>query len=252
MRSILATCVFVAALASPVLAQQGYVYQPSGLDFVGTAPVKAGETLTGLILQSTGFITLGDVLVQGQDKDDLFAYWVGTNRGNAYYYDSYSGYWKPGPMTYRRAKLSFQGETIEGWVRVFGNRLDYNHFFGQDGVLYNRVNVERHRTRKTNRQRKIIYTYFINMQTLERSDSANLPYIVIGSGSEDFYRQQMAQKEDQFRLILRDDPAFPNWQVEAFTPPSQVVIANGQATADELTLLQAAEQESGTLQVESQ
>ena len=249
MRVLFAACALWLALGTAALAQ-GYVYQPSGLDFVSTAPVEAGETVRGLILLSTGIITLGDVKVQGQESDDMFTYWSGTYNRGTYYYDTYSGYWKPGPVQYRRGALSFQGDAIEGWVRVFGGVIDTNNFFGQDGVLYKRVNIERNRHRKTNKRRKIIYTYFVNMETGERSDSGSYPVLVIGEAGQEWLDQQMQNQENMYRLIVREDPAFPKWRTEAYQAPSEVVIANGQADAEQLNLLQQIEQETGPVQVE--
>lgn len=251
MRVLFTACALWLALGTAALAQ-GYVYQPSGLGFVSTAPVEAGQTVRGLILLPTGMISLGDVKVSGQESDDMFSYWRGTFSNGAYYYDSYSGYWKPGPVQYRRGALNFQGNTVEGWVRVFGGLIDTNNFFGQDGVLYKRVNIERNRHRKTNNRRKIIYTYFVNMDTGERSDSGSLPYLVIGDAGKDWLDQQMQNQEELYRSIVREDPAFPQWRSEAFQAPSEVVVANGQADAEQLNLLQLIEQEAGPIQVQSE
>jgi hypothetical protein len=249
MRILFVACACWLLLAGTALAQ-GYAYQPSGLGFVATEPVAAGQSLRSLILMPTGLITLGDVYVESQESDDMFTYWRGTFNGSTYYYDSYSGYWKPGPVEYRRAFLSFQGATIEGWTRVFGSLVDYNNFFGQDGVLYKRVNVERNRHRKTNNRRKIIYSYFVNMDTGERSDSGSLPYLVIGDVDKEWLDEQMSKQEALYRSIVREDPAFPNWRVEAFEAPTEVVVANGKPDAEQLNLLQIIEKETSSVKVE--
>lgn len=249
MRVVIAVCALWLMLGGAALAQ-GYVYQPSGLGFVSTEPVSSGEYVRSLILMPTGLITLGEVYVDGQESDDMFTYWRGTFNRGTYYYDAYSGYWKPGPVEYRRSLLTFQGEVIEGWTRVFGSLVDYNNFFGQDGVLYKRVNIERNRHRKTNNRRKIIYTYFVNMETGERSDSGSLPYLVIGDASKDWLEEQMRKQEDLYRSIVRQDPAFPDWRSEAFTAPEEVVVANGKADAEQLNLLQLIEAETGAVDVQ--
>jgi hypothetical protein len=238
-------------LPAAAYAQQGYVYQPSGLGFVSREPIEAGQRVQGLILQPTGLLSLGELNVQGQESDDLFTYWTATYNRRSYYYDIYSGYWKPGPVSYRHATLNFSGDLLEGWVRVFGGLVDYNNFFGQDGVLYKRVNIERNRHRKTNNRRRIVYTYFVNMQTGERSDSGSLPYLVIGDVSKDWLQEQMSKQEELYRSIVREDPAFPQWQVEAFVAPGEVVVANGQPDAEQLSLLQLIEQTAGPVQVGS-
>lgn len=249
--------VVVIALAMWLLSvsasyAQGYVYQPSGLEFVTTSPVEAGQTLRGLVLLPSGMLALAEVKVQELESDDMFTYWRGTYNRGIYYYDIYSGYWKPAPVEYRRAFLNFQGEVLEGWTRVFGNLVDYNHFFSQDGVLYKRVNVERNRHRKTNNRRKIVYTYFVNMETGERSDSGSLPYLVIGDANSDWLQEQMRKQEELYRSIVREDPAYPNWRSEAFIAPNEVVVANGQADNDQLNLLQLIEQETGGVQVQGE
>lgn len=202
------------------------------------APIKAGVNIKGLIRQPSGLINLGDVHVEGTQEDDMFTYWVGSFNGNLYYYDIYSTYWMPGPVSYIRSTLDFQGDKVEGWVRQFGGDKgliypDYNHFFGSDGVLYKRIVIERNRTRGTNKRRKIIYSYFINMDTLERSDSHAPSYLIIGNADASLIKDQMKRKEEIFAQIVRELPAFPLWQTTAFEAPDMIVIHNGAVENDD-------------------
>lgn len=48
MRVLLVTGMLMLLLPVAAYAQQGYVYQPSGLDFVSREPIQAGERLQGL------------------------------------------------------------------------------------------------------------------------------------------------------------------------------------------------------------
>jgi hypothetical protein len=241
MRIAALTALLTVLLAGSALAQSIF--------FDPKAPVSAGQTVKALITQSTGITTLGDIYVQGTVKDDLFAYWVGTHNGNRYYYDEYTTYWRPGPVTYRHSSLNFQGERVEGWVRQFGTYLDYNNFFGRDGVYYKRIIIKRNRNRNTNKRRQIMYSYFINTQTLERSDSGSPPYLVIGNADADFIKKQMQAKEDQFRQVLKEFPAFPKWQTDQYVAPAQVVVHNGAPEGGDDNLLQLIEAEIGPLQV---
>jgi len=231
---------------------QGYEFQPSGLEYEPTIPVEAGETVQALLRLPNGMTGLGQMYVDGVYYDDLFAYWQGTYNGDAYYYDIYSGYWKPGPVSYSHATLAFQDTAIEGWVRVFGPYPDYGHFFGRDGVLYKRINITRARTRDTNRRRQIIYTYFVNMATGERSDGEGLPYRYIGDAevATEVVEAQMAERETQLADLVADDPAYPNWEVEAFVPPEEITAPATIPGTGEQSLLELIEDEVGPLQVE--
>jgi hypothetical protein len=152
-----------------------------------------------------------------------------------------------------RTTLNCQGqkqkERVEGWVRQFGSYLDYNNFFGSDGVYYKRIIIKRNRTRGTNKRRQIMYSYFINTQTLERSDGGAPPYIVIGNANVDFLKEQMASKERVFKQILEANPAFPKWQSDAFIAPTKVVVHNGAPENVDDNLLQLIESEIGPLVV---
>ena len=249
MKHILASIVLLVALHAGAAFAQGYTYQPSGLGFTGTVPVEAGESVKGLIQMTTGLIALGDVQVEGVQEDDMFAYWAGKYGGQLYYYDGYSGYWRPGPLSYPHASLLFQGEVIEGRVRKFGLFEDRNHFFGNDGVLYKRINIERNRRRNTNRKRQIVYSYFVNTQTGERSDSDGLPYRVIGDMgvARAVVAEQVEKQEEALALILKENPAFPMWKVQAYELPEEVVVANGDPTKEEINLMQLIETEIGPL-----
>lgn len=246
MRTILASVILTLALAGTALAQQGYTYQPSGLELDTTAPIEAGQSVKGLILMNNGMTALGDVYVEGLYRDDLFAYWEGSYQNAYYYYDIYSGYWKPGPVSYLRASLDFQGETAEGWIRSFGGYYDADHFFGQDGVLYKRIKIMRNRTRDTSRRRQVVYSYFINTQTMERSDSEAAAYRYIGNEPSSIVQSQAEEQEEKLAEMVEADPAFPMWEVEAFQPPSEVVTPEG-VPIDGPTVLELVEEEIGPI-----
>jgi hypothetical protein len=252
MRALILGFALSLALATAALAQ-GYEYQPSGLEYQPTVPVEIGETVQGLIRLDSGMIALGQIRVEDVYYGDMFAYWLGNYQGGAYYYDRYSGYWKPGPVSTQYATLNFQGETVEGWVRVFGPFIDYDHFFGRDGVLYQRVNVTRARTRDTNRRRQILYTYFVNMETGERSDGEGLPYRVLTGDPEvvqDLVEQQMEAHETKLAEIVEDDPAYPQWETEAYEAPVEIVSPTTVPATGENTLLELMEGELEPLNVD--
>ncbi len=224
--------------------------------FTPDTPIEAGVKIKGLIRQPSGLTTLADVYVEGTFEDDMFTYWVGSLNGQYYYYDIYSTYWLPGPVSYLRSTLDFQGEKVEGWVRQFGGDKglaypDYNHFFGSDGVLYKRIVIERNRTRGTNKRRKIIYSYFVNMQTLERSDSQAPSYLVIGNGDAKLVSEQMNRKEQIFAQIIRELPAFPLWQTTAFEAPDKIVVHNGAVENDD-NLISLSKSDMGSLEIEGE
>jgi len=250
MRAILIAMVLACAIASAAFAQ-GYEYQLSGLEYQPTVPVSVGESVQGLIRLETGLLALGQVYVEDVFYGNMFAFWMGSFNGQTYFYDNYSGYWKPGPVGTTYATLNFQGEVVEGWVRYFGDYTDYDHFFGSDGILYKRINVTRARTRNTNRRRQIVYTYFVNTQTGERSDGEGLPYRVIGDedAAVELVEQQMEAREAQVANIVEDDPAYPEWEVTAFEPGEQVVSPATVPGTGEQTLLDLIETEVGPLTV---
>jgi len=250
MRALLIGAVLALAMAGAALAQ-GYQYQPSGLEWTGREPAAIGETVRGLLRMPAGLVGLGDVNVDDVYADEMFSYWTGTSGGNRYFYDRYNGYWMPGPISYRHATLNFQGDLLEGWVRQFGPFMEYNHFFGSDGVLYKRINIERNRRRHTNQHRKVIYTYFVNMATGERSDSEAMAYRVIGDlgVAREVIDRQVQIQEEALAKILAENPAFPNWQTEAFETPAEVAAPAGDVAKTEPTLLELVEGQIGPLEV---
>ena len=252
MRALILGIAISLAVSGAALAQ-GYEYQPSGLEYQPTVPVEIGETVQGLLRLETGMLALGQVRVEDVYYTDMFAYWVGNYQGDYYFYDRYSGYWKPGPVGAQYATLNFQGDTIEGWVRYFGAFIDYDHFFGRDGVLYKRINVTRGRTRDTNRRRQIIYTYFVNTHTGERSDGEGLPYRVLVGDPDvvvELVDQQMEAHEAKVAEIVDGDPAYPQWETEAFEPPAEVVAPATVPSTGERTLLDMMEDELEPLNVD--
>jgi hypothetical protein len=242
MRIALITLVAVIALAQGAFAASSVFFDPA-------APIAAGETLKALIQQNNGLTALGDIKVTGTVSDDMFTYWAGTWNGGRYYYDEYTTYWRPGPVSYLHSNLNFQGKNVEGWVRQFGNYRDYNNFFGSDGVYYKRIIIKRNRTRNTNKRRQIMYSYFINTQTLQRSDSGAPPYLVIGGANGDFVKAQMKSKEQVFQQILDANPAFPKWKADAFVAPKTVIVHNGAPEVADDNLLQLIENEIGPISV---
>ncbi|MCH8967610.1 MAG: hypothetical protein IIA66_00645 [Planctomycetes bacterium] len=254
MRIFLFSGLVVLVLSGAAFAQTGYVYQPSGIEFESSAPLARGETVQGLILLDNGMTALGGLYVEGVVTDDLFTYWVGSYGGDYYYYDVYNKYWKPGPVTYYRASLSFQGEQVSGWTRAFGPHIDYGNFFGQDGVLYKRINIERNRRRNTNRRRQIVYTYFVNMATGERSDGEGLAYRVIvdGGAAVELIEQQIKTQEEKLAAIVEENPAFPMWEVQAFVAPEVIAVPDTIPHTGEQNLLELIESEIGPLSVEGE
>lgn len=249
MRTKLAILAIAAALLWALPAYADSIF------FTPDAPVAAGENIKGLIRTPNGLTSLGDLYVEGTFEDDMFTYWVGKYNGNYYYYDIYSTYWMPGPVSYQRSTLDFQGEKIEGWIRQFGGDRglaypDYNHFFGSDGVLYKRIVIERNRKRGTNRRRSVVYSYFINMDTLERSDSRAPSYLIIGNADATFISDQMKRKEQVFAQIIRELPAFPLWQTTAFEAPDRIVVHNGAVENDD-NLIVLGKSDLGALNVDS-
>jgi hypothetical protein len=107
-------------------------------------------------------------------------------------------------------------------------------------VLYQRINVTRGRTRDTNRRRQTVYTYFVNMETGARSDGEGLPYRVLVGEPEaaaQLIEQQMAAQETKLEELVADDPAYPQWETEAFEAPSEVVQPTTVPSTGERTLL---------------
>lgn len=251
MRTITLGLLFVLIAAGSAYAQ-GYEYTTSGLEYQSTVPVEAGIDVQGLVRLETGLTALGQVYVEGVFHDDLFAYWVGTYNGGEYYYDSYDGDWKPGPVIYRYAALAFQEDVLEGWARQFGPYLDTDHFFSRDGVLYQRVKVMRGRKRDTNRNRRVIYSYFINMATGERSDNEGSAYRIIGDKEvgEKIIEEVMLDREVELAQLVVDNPAYPQWDDGAMEPPTEVAVPDEAVLVEGQNLLEIIEGEIGPLTVD--
>jgi hypothetical protein len=252
MRTVMLGLMLVLIAAGSAFAQ-GYEYTTSGLEYQSTVPVEAGIDVQGLMRLETGLTALGQVYVEGVYYDDLFAYWVGTYNGGEYYYDSYDGYWKPGPVTYRNATLIFQEEILEGWTRQFGQYLDNDHFFGRDGVLYQRIKVERGRKRDTSRSRRVVYSYFVNMATGERSDNEGSAYRIIGDeeAGERIIEEVMLDREVELAQLVVDNPAYPQWDDGAMEPPTVVVVPDETVLVEGQNLLEIIEGEIGPLTVDA-
>ena len=92
----------------------------------------------------------------------------------------------------------------------------------------------------------MIYSYFINTQTMERSDSAGPAYRYIGDDPSVIVEGQVAAQEDRLERIIEDDPAYPMWETTAFEAPEEVVTPEGIAS-DSPSLLQMIEGEIGSL-----
>lgn len=250
MQKLMLGIVLAITLVTTALAQ-GYEYTASGLEYQTTVPAAAGETVTGLVKQATGMTALGQVKVEDVYFDDLFAYWVGTFNGEYYAYDAYSTYWKPLPVSYQHATLKFQDEVISGWVRSFGGWMDSDNFFGRDGIVYKRINVTRNRKRGTNRRRQVIYTYFVNLATGERSDREGMTYSVIGDAgvAAQVIEEVMAARETELAAIVDNDPAYPQWENRAQEPPDVIGVPDSVNVTDQQTLMDLIEGEVGPLTI---
>jgi len=92
------------------------------------------------------------------------------------------------------------------------------------------------------------------METGERSDSLGKPYLVIGDEkvAEELINQQSKKAEEVLAAIIQEDPAFPMWQVQAFDPPAEEVIPDGNLDTSGITLMEMIEEEIGPLVVGEQ
>lgn len=250
MRILLFTALLAISVAGHAIAQ-GYEYQASGLEFEPTVPARAGETVQGLLKMDNGFTALGDVKIADVYYDDLFAYWVGLFDGKYYLYDQYSGYWRATPVAYQHAKLDFQGEIVEGWVRNFGNWTDRDHFFGRDGILYKRINILRNRTRDTSSRRRVVYTYFVNTATGERSDGTGRAYTIIGDEDVAIELVEQAEQdgEQQLEAVSSDNPAYEDWRANGHEVPEMLGIP-GEIDTENGSVMDLIEEEIGPLTVD--
>lgn len=212
-------------------------------------PIRAGEKVFGIIVYPSGMYTVGKVEVEGAVSDDMFTYWEGTFKGDYYYYDPYSLRWMSGPVSYRHASLAFQGKTVEGWVRDFGGLTDYNHFFGDDGDLYKRVNVFKRNKSDRKIKTRIVYTYFKNLRTGERSDGGKFPHLQITGATVEYVNEESRRQEDNIRLLLQAEPELADWRRAAQNPPSQVDAPQQLPKTEDPSLAQLITKELGPLSV---
>lgn len=212
-------------------------------------PIRAGEKVFGIIVYPSGMYTVGKVQVEGTVSDDMFTYWEGTFKGDYYYYDPYSLRWMSGPVSYRHATLAFQGQTIEGWVRDFGGLTDYNHFFANDGDLYKRVNVFKRNRSDRKIKTRIVYTYFKNLRTGERSDGGKFPHLQITGATVEYVNEESRRQEDNIQLLLKALPELANWREAAQNPPTRVNAPQDLPKTEDPSLAQLITKELGPLSV---
>jgi hypothetical protein len=210
-------------------------------------PVSVGEKVFGIIVYPTGMYTVGKVQVVGSVSDDMFSYWEGSYKGDYYYYDPYSNRWMSGPVSYRHATLAFNGESVEGWVRDFGGLPDYNHFFGNDGDLYKRINVFKRNRGDRKIKTRIVYTYFRNLRTGERSDGGKFPHIQVTGATVEYINQESRRQEDNIQLLLDAVPSLADWREAAQTLPEKVDAPQTLPKTEDPSLAQLITKELGPL-----
>lgn len=232
----------VVALAIPVAAQT-----PVSV-FESSVPVAIGDNVRGMVLYPMGTSGIATVRVTGYWSDDMTTYWRATYLGDDYVYDTYSGFWKPTPVSYEGATLEFQGRTVEGWVRYFGNRMDRNLFVGRDGDVYKRVNVTRKQRRGQRSRVRVMYTYFLNLRTLERSDGKFMPYYGMTPEDQQYVKEQSDLADAALAQRAAADPAFPQWNGQD-EPAGEVVNLPAQPSAEEQrSLAELVEEQVGPVQ----
>ena len=195
--------------------------------FSSTTPVAVGDSVKGMVLYAMGTSGINTVQVTGYYPDDMTTYWQGTVLGNSYVYDPYSGFWKPTPVSYQESTLQFQDKSLEGWVRSFGNRMDTNLFIGRDGDIYKRINITRKIRRGQRSRVRVIYTYFLDLRTLERSDGKFASYYGMTQDDQDYVVQQGELQQQALAQKAAADPAFPQWQLQKGKDPSPDVVTVG-------------------------
>jgi hypothetical protein len=196
-----------------------------------TAPVAIGDQVRGMVLYPMGTTGIGTVEVVGYYADDVTTYWRGSYMGGEYVYDTYSGFWKPTPVSYEPANLEFQGSQLEGWTRSFGGRLDRNVFIGRDGDVYKRVNITKKQRRGKRSRTRVMYTYFLNLSTFERSDGQFMPYYGMTEADQQYVKDQSAAAESVLADQAASNPAFPRWDGKGEQPAPEIVsLPNGTQT----------------------
>jgi hypothetical protein len=223
------TLALVLALAGVALAAA----QGNSTIFSSTKPVSIGDKVQGMVLYPVGTTGINTVSVTGYYPDDMTTYWQGTCLGNTFVYDPYSGFWKPTPVAYVASTLQFQDKSLEGWVRTFGNRMDRNLFIGRDGDVYKRINITRKIRRGQRSRVRVVYTYFIDLKTLERSDGRPQSYYGMTQEDQDYIAQQSAIQEQALADKAAADPAFPQWQLQKGQDPDPDVVTVGSQPTDE-------------------
>lgn len=205
--------------------------------FSSTQPVHVGDVVRAMELYPIGTTGIATIKVKGYYPDDMTTYWSGRewrpgrglgdpgqDIGPELVYDPYSGFWKPAPVSYTASTLQFKDQTLEGWVRTFGNRMDRNVFIGRDGDVYRRVNITRKIRRGQRSRVRVMYTYFLNLRTLERSDGRQESYYGMSADDQAYIKQQGAAEEAALAQRAAADPAFPQWTLQKGQDPSPDVV----------------------------
>ena len=195
MKHILATVAFLALAlaAAPALAQQGTTVQ-------GTVRLPGGWRIYTAV-------TVTDLV-----SDDLFTYWVGEAEGRTVIYDYYGNVWVEPPVSYQRTTIWFQGKDVEGWARAFGagGFIDGNFFFGVDGVVYQKINIYHRHGRPYHKHRRVVYSYWLNTETLARSDT---PPDTVSDNDLSYFEEPTVDRVDK-------DKSFSDWKTEKGNPPA--------------------------------
>lgn len=216
--------IMAGALALILLLATSALAQGGASIFESTTPVRIGDSVRGMLLYPMGTMGIATVDVTGLYPDDMTTYWMGTHFGQNYVYDPYSAFWKPVPVDYQFATLEFQERQLEGWVRYFGGRMDRDVFIGRDGMIYKRVNITKKQRRGSRNRVRVLYTYFLNLSTLERSDGRFVPYYGMTEEDQQLVKEQSAAEEAALAQQAAAHPAFPRWDgAGAIGPPAPAV-----------------------------
>lgn len=104
----------------------------------------SADDYKGSVLFSDGTFAYETVTIGNPHNDSFLTYYEGFVPGYSgqLLYDPYNRIWVCGPIQYRAASLTFNGQKEQGWVRSFGDGSeDSRFFFAKNGHVYQRVDV---------------------------------------------------------------------------------------------------------------
>jgi hypothetical protein len=211
------------------------------LSFPATSVADEQPYVMGTVRLESGFFTYTKIYPLSVIGDQFFQYWAGRADGQQVLFDQLGQIWYPAPVQYQRSSITFRGEQLDGFVRVWGRSISYmdgSYFFGMDGMVYKLVKKYKRVGLAGNRHRRLRTSYYVNLVTKEQSNWA--------PRNEDelaYYKSMLPGASGE------GGAAFPSWAQanEATPPPSTAPLTEAPGVEEDVpTPSEVVQQATGT------